>query len=315
MAIRNPRWRAHAALGLLTALGCALLSPLARPSVARAQEAASAPTAAPAPGDEEKARAHFRLGRAHYDNGDFAQAAVEFEEAYRISQRAALLYNIYLAYRDANDTPHAATALRNYLTLEKDVENRGQLEARLSALERSLADGTASRPAAVQPAAQPDAQAAAQSTAAPAVQPEAQAAPAAATAATAPEKKRSQVLPLVLIGTGGAMIVGSLVVDVMVSGKKSDLTKLCPNQDCGSPSDADYASKQKKVSDLQSSGKSLALVSDILLFGGLAAAGTGAVLFIMNMGKGGESSAPPPATTASLMCLPGVCGGSVRTTF
>src|ERR1700755_2827158 len=57
---------------------------------------------------EEQARAHFRLARAYYDNGDFAQAGIEFEEAYRISQRAALLYNIYLAHRDANDTRKAA---------------------------------------------------------------------------------------------------------------------------------------------------------------------------------------------------------------
>ncbi|HKU44545.1 MAG TPA: tetratricopeptide repeat protein, partial [Polyangiales bacterium] len=90
--------------------------------------------------NEEAARAHFRLGRAHYDNGNFAQAAVEFEEAYRISQRAALLYNIYLAYRDANDTKNAAEALRKYLALEKNIENRGQLESRLAALDRSLVE-------------------------------------------------------------------------------------------------------------------------------------------------------------------------------
>jgi tetratricopeptide (TPR) repeat protein len=99
--------------------------------------AQAAPSAAET---EEQARAHFRLGRAHYDNGNFAQAAVEFEEAYRISQRAALLYNIYLAYRDANDTRNAAEALRKYLALEQNIENRGQLESRLAALDKSLQD-------------------------------------------------------------------------------------------------------------------------------------------------------------------------------
>ncbi|HKP60338.1 MAG TPA: tetratricopeptide repeat protein, partial [Polyangiales bacterium] len=111
--------------------------------------------------NEERARAHFRLGRAHYDNGDFAQAAVEFEEAYRISQRAALLYNIYLAYRDANDTRNAAESLRKYLALEKNIENRGQLEARLASLDRALADNPqpSAAPAAAAVAAAPAQQA------------------------------------------------------------------------------------------------------------------------------------------------------------
>jgi tetratricopeptide (TPR) repeat protein len=307
MAIRNPRWV------IQTVLACSLLLPVtAWSSSACAQAAAGpAPTPAPAPGDEEKARAHFRLGRAHYDNGDFAQAAVEFEEAYRISQRAALLYNIYLAYRDANDTRHAATALRNYLTLEKEVENRGQLESRLAALERSLADGTASQPAAQpQPAAQlqpaPTQQPAAPAT--PAQPAETQAAPAQATAATPAESKHSNVLPLVLIGTGGAMVLGSAALYVVASGKQSDLNKLCPNKTCA-------ADQAKQGTDLKNSGQSLALVGDILMFGGLAVAGTGLVMMVMSMGKGSESSSAPPATTASLVCVPGLCGGALRTTF
>src|ERR1700748_2588956 len=98
----------------------------AQPRIAHAQPSAQAAPGAPSADDEEKARGHFRLGRAYYDNGDFAQAAIEFEAAYRISGKAALLYNIYLAYRDASDTRHAADALRKYLQLEQKIENRGQ---------------------------------------------------------------------------------------------------------------------------------------------------------------------------------------------
>jgi tetratricopeptide (TPR) repeat protein len=105
---------------------------------------------------EEQARAHFRLGRAYYENGDFGKAATEFESAFRISQRPGLLYNIYLAYRDASDVPHAAEALRKYLELEKEVENRGQLTARLAAMDRALAEEAAQSAAAAEaPAAAP----------------------------------------------------------------------------------------------------------------------------------------------------------------
>lgn len=288
----------------------------ALPHEAAAQEAAapadpSAPTITPE--DEEKARAHFRLGRAHYDNGNFAQAAVEFEEAYRISQRSALLYNIYLAYRDANDTKNAATSLRKYLELQKDVENRGQLEARLAALERSLADGTAPQPA---PAAQPQPTEGAPAEQQPAeAQAPTEAAPAEATQA-APAEKETNLVPFVLMGTGGAMILGSVVTGIMTSGKQSDLDDA--RAACKKRGDCDSLEKKEfdRIESLQSSGKTLALVTDILLFGGIAVAGTGAVLFILDMGDDGASDAASAyAPKASVACLPGACAGSVTLKF
>src|SRR5690348_432321 len=80
---------------------------------------------------ETQAREAFQRGRIHYDNGEFDQAAVAFEEAYGLSHRHALLYNLYLAYRDANQQEKAAEALRNYLERVSVIENRPQLEARL----------------------------------------------------------------------------------------------------------------------------------------------------------------------------------------
>src|SRR5262245_23855602 len=173
--------------------------------------------------NEERARAHFRLGRAHYDNGDFAQAAVEFEEAYRISQRAALLYNIYLAYRDANDTRNAAEALRKYLAREKNIENRGQLESRLAALDRSLAENP--QPSAAVAAA-PNATPAAAAAAQPATPAEAAPLPAPEAAVAASEPAAAErpfpVVPVVLMGTGGAMILGSVVTGLMAVGKQGE---------------------------------------------------------------------------------------------
>lgn len=289
-------------------------------SVCRVHAQATPAAATISPEDEEKARAHFRLGRAYYDNGDFAQAAVEFESAYKISQRAALLYNIYLAYRDASDTRHAADALRKYLQLEAKIENRGQLESRLAALDRSIADGTASTPtqtaaAAPQPAAplasaQPSA---AQPTAA-VPTPVSEAAPPAATSAEASTSaKPLPLLPIVLMGTGGAMLVGSIITGVMTLGKKSDLSDAQDKCMMAGNCQALPAERVAELKSTQSSGKTLALVTDVLLFGGLAVAGTGAVLFFMN--PGGQEHAPETATTASLACAPGACVGSLRTQF
>ena len=115
--------RGWAALALALALAFSGWS-----SSARAQES-----------DDEAARRHFRLGQAHYENGEFAEAATEFDEAYLLSQRPQLLYNVYVAYRDSGDMPHAAHALRLYLDLVPDAENAAQLRARLVAMERVLA--------------------------------------------------------------------------------------------------------------------------------------------------------------------------------
>ncbi len=287
-----------------------VLSVLAADALVPRAAQAQAPSATPAPGavspeDEEKARGHFRLGRAYYDNGNFAQAAIEFEEAYRISQRSALLYNIYLAYRDANDTRHAAESLRKYLELQQDVENRGQLEARLAALDRSLADGTAPQPAA-QAAAQPAAEAQQQPVAA-----QAEAAPAAAVQPSKPADEPKSILPWVLMGSGGALAIGGAVFWGMSSSKKSELSSKCPNMTCD-PSKVTV----KQVSDLKSSGSTLAAVGDALFFGGLAVAGTGVVLFILDAASGGNESAPAAsAPTASLVCLPGSCAGAVAMKF
>lgn len=290
-----------------------------------------APAAAQAAGAEEQARAHFRLGRAHYDNGNFAQAGAEFEEAYRISQRAALLYNIYLAYRDANDTRKAADALRKYLQLEKEIENRGQLQSRLAALDRALASepppaaatpkpAPAPAPAPATPAlAQPKPPAplepstpAPETAAAPA--PEPVAAPEAATRESAPRGSSFPLIPAILMGTGGAMMATSIVTGLMAVSKSSewsDARETCLRENnCATLRPA----KVTELEGIKSSGQTLATVTDILLFGGMAVAGTGVVLWLIDLGTSGESETPH-SPVAGMGCLPGGCQASLRATF
>jgi hypothetical protein len=61
-----------------------------------------------------------------------------FEIAYGLSGRGQLLYNVYLAYRDAQDLPNAARALRGYLAAVPDAEDHEHLQARLTSLEASV---------------------------------------------------------------------------------------------------------------------------------------------------------------------------------
>jgi hypothetical protein len=106
------------------------------------------------------------------------------------------------------------------------------------------------------------------------------------------------------------MVLGSLVFDLMASGKQSDLDKKCPSGKC----DPKLTTKAE-VESLKSSGATSALLADILLFGGIAVGGTGAVLFILDQASGGSESDSAPATTASLACIPGACSASVSGRF
>ena len=150
--------RANRCLRPALATSSLLLSWLLLLSAAHAQPAAPQPEPAPTPPPTEsmgqattsdqdmtdaQARAHFRLGREYYEQGHFAEAAKEFEVAYGLSGRASLLYNNYIAYRDAQDTPNAARALRGYLAAEPNVADREHLTARLAALEALLKDSEA----------------------------------------------------------------------------------------------------------------------------------------------------------------------------
>ena len=248
---------------------------------AQAQTSPQTPSA-----DESQAREAFQRGRIHYDNGEFDQAAVAFEEAYTLSHRHALLYNLYLAYRDANQQEKAAEALRNYLDRVEVIENRPQLEARLKALEEGIAARKAREAQEAQAAAQPQ-------TAAPSA--------AVIDGADAPESDhRWWMLPVVLGGTGAAMMVGGIATGVMASSKQKELEDKCVNGVC-----------DQSLKSTADSGKTLALVTDVLLIGGGAVLATGAVLFFVKKPKASEE----PGASAGVMCTPRLCGGSLRLRF
>ncbi len=66
-------------------------------------------------GDVDIAKAHFNTGQAYYEHGRFEDAAREFEEAYRLSQKAPLLYNVGKSYDGNNDFAHALDAYQRFL--------------------------------------------------------------------------------------------------------------------------------------------------------------------------------------------------------
>jgi tetratricopeptide (TPR) repeat protein len=239
---------------------------LAGSASAQTSNVGAPPADRAATSNEVAAREAFERGRVFYDGGQFEEAAVAFEEAYRLSDRAALLYNLYLAHRDANDQEKAAEALRGFLTRVENIENRAQLEARLVALEQGIAREREQR-------TQHEAR---ESAPAPS--------PVASTEAPVEPQREGRSMRFYagigLAGVGAALMASSLITGLLSKQRADKLKDECVDKQCA-----------PELKATQESGERLALTTDALLFGGLAVAAAGTVLLVLELRKSPDSRA------------------------
>jgi tetratricopeptide (TPR) repeat protein len=88
--------------------------------------------------DTASAREHFKHGIKAYDLGHYAEAATEFEAAYRAQDEPALLFNLGQAYRFGGDYAAAIRCFRSYLRRMPQAANRAEVEARIVDLQKLL---------------------------------------------------------------------------------------------------------------------------------------------------------------------------------
>ena len=94
---------------------------------------------APAHAEKQDARKHYDKATAAFGLGNFADAAAEYEAAFRLRPDPALLYNCAQSYRLAGNKPRAAELYRNYLRLYVEASNAEDARRHLSDLELELA--------------------------------------------------------------------------------------------------------------------------------------------------------------------------------
>lgn len=243
---------------------------------------------------DAQARARFRVGQSLYETGRFQEAATEFAAAYQLSQRPQLLFNLYVAYRDASDIPHATEALRNYLAaMPADIDDRLNLEARLRSMEAVVAQQQQDQQARQDAANQP--------------QPVATPAQTAAIAEPmnesrelpAPETHRSPV-GLIVAGVGGALLVTGAITGVLAMGKVRDLESVCVNGLC-----------PQSAVETRDSARTLVTITDVMLIGGgvLTVGGFAYWLF------GPKQTETAPSASASAFCNGSSCMVSVQGQF
>lgn len=117
--------------------------------------------------------------------------------------------------------------------------------------------------------------------------------------------------PWIVMGIGGAMLVGGAITGIVALGKTNDIESKCPSDVC--PKSFDLAGER-------SSAKTFVRITDVLLIGGglVTAGGLGWLLF----GGSKTEEAPKPAARAraglavpSAGCGPDGCRASVKVVF
>jgi tetratricopeptide (TPR) repeat protein len=86
----------------------------------------------------EVAKAHYALGCAHLDRGEYADAAREFEAGYRLKPLPLFLYNIAQVERLGGHAPEALTYYERYLAAEPNAIERPEVEHWITLLRTSL---------------------------------------------------------------------------------------------------------------------------------------------------------------------------------
>ncbi|MEM1416369.1 MAG: tetratricopeptide repeat protein, partial [Myxococcota bacterium] len=115
------------------ALGLALLAS----APVRAQAPLEEPPPGVSPEDDARARELFIVGDELYAQGRYDEAIAAFEEAYELSPRPLLLFNLANAQERAGRWEAARASLERYLP-DAPARERGAVEMRITSLERRI---------------------------------------------------------------------------------------------------------------------------------------------------------------------------------
>ena len=113
-------------------------SPVARWLVALAVSAAGLiPTGGARADDAADAKAHYQKATAHFAVGEYREAAAEYEEAFKLKQDPAILFNAAQAHRLAGDSQKALLLYNNVIKLYPTSPYAADSQERISKLSQA----------------------------------------------------------------------------------------------------------------------------------------------------------------------------------
>jgi len=211
---------------------------------------------------DQAARLLYEAGTRAYDAGRFGEALMRYQNAYQLSQRPALLYNVAVCYDRLERKEEAADAYEMFLDALPGSPRAAIARSRLDILRSALARDTAANQNAADPTddgSGPGTDTGESSGAGDSI------------TEPPPETSPSRTGPLVAFGIGGAGLVTFGVAALITSGRYSDAEKHCNEGACvGS-----------ELNDVDRS----ALIADIGLGVAVAGAAVGVILLL----TGGDS--------------------------
>ena len=85
------------------------------------------------------AREHYKQGRIAFDLGHYEDAIIEYEQAYKLKDDPAILFNIAQAHRLAGHLVEALQFYRSFLRRQPDAFNREEVEGKIAEMQRRIA--------------------------------------------------------------------------------------------------------------------------------------------------------------------------------
>jgi len=196
--------------------------------IARALAAASLLVSASAVAAEPSAEARrlYAEGKAQYAQGHYTEAVTLFERSYALSESPALLFNMAQAHRLAgpDHCTDAVALYKSYLAAQPDAENKKEVEERIQDL-GDCAPQQAAAPAPAVPSAEARIAAPAPARATP---PPVAPSPPPKSALVTQNPSHLPTGPVLVTGTGAALLVAGGVLYARAWSKHHEAEKLCP---------------------------------------------------------------------------------------
>lgn len=255
--------------------------------------------AQPKPDKDTQAKDLFSKGDTAYAEGRYEEALAAFQEAYGLSNRPQLLFNISNALERLGRYPEAVAALDKYLASGK-AKDRDVVQKRLANLKKRVEEQEKEEKA------KEEAEKARREKEAEERR-KAELAPKELTPVPLgppPERSGPGALPVVLLVTGGAALVAGGVFGIMTLSAHSEAAEGCKAGAAGNL----CSDKAKSALDREST---FSLVTDISLASGIVLGGIGLYLLLSSGGDRTKvGTAAPPSLPVRFVGRPG--GGGVE---
>lgn len=246
------------------------------------------------PMDESEARSHFDAGYAYFQEARYDDALREFERAYELSPRPALLFNMSQCYERLGRLDEAIRYLEQFISTTPPPADRAFQERRLSNLRARQESGTTDTTEPVELIAPDSARDVVSPT------PESQQAsepPHEESEIEAPHASSGRGLAYAFLGVGAAGLITTGVAGGLALSEKSRLQTDCGSAGC----------PESETTSL----RTRALVADIGLGVGIAGAVVGLILLLTSGSDDAEEARAQVAPTLG----PNAAGATLRVRY